>query len=479
MKLVKIGSASFERLINRNSHFKKRVTESVQKILDNVRLNGDDAVIRYTRKFDKVKLKTKDIRVTECETSGAYQDIKPEIVTALKTIMDNINKFYRKQIVKSWRTKDKEGVMLGEKIMPIDSVGVYVPSGTVPLVSSVYMTVLPARIAGVKRIVLVSPPNRFGSIDPYILVVANLLKVDEIYKVGGAQAIGALAFGTKTIPKVDKIVGPGNMYVTEAKRQVFGYCDIDKLAGPSEVVIIANQHADPEYIKADLLAQAEHHKGFAVLVTPSKRLVKAVKGEVDTGYIILTKNMIEATDVVNFLAPEHLQIIVKNPRNVLKRIRNAGAIFVGPYTPVTVGDYVAGFNQTRAAESSGPYDNHYESILRDWLKEQTVQYELWAGRAKELEREHQRLQVEIVSLQNQLSKSSRNNPSFDRFVAELQDTGNHANPQIQQLQTSLTQLQQQLVRLDIQAGQCTSPNRLTELENQQKQTRRQVYQVQQ
>ncbi|MBN1353382.1 MAG: histidinol dehydrogenase, partial [Candidatus Omnitrophica bacterium] len=216
MKLVKIGSTNYRRLVDRSLYFKKRLTESVKKILDDVRLYGDEAVSKYTKRFDKIKITSKNIRVTECETSGAYQDIKPEIVTALKTVMDNVDKFYKKQIRKSWRTKGKDGVMLGEKLSPIESVGVYVPSGTVPLVSSVYMTVLPARIAGVKRIVLVSPPNKFASINPYILVVANLLKVEEIYKIGGAQAIGALAFGTKTIPKVDKIVGPGNMYVTEA-----------------------------------------------------------------------------------------------------------------------------------------------------------------------------------------------------------------------------------------------------------------------
>jgi len=342
MKLVKIGSTNFKRLVDRNSHFKKRVTESVKKILDNVRLQGDEAVIRYTRKFDGVRLKAKDLKVSETETSAAYQDIKPEIVTALKTVMENVNKFYRKQIKKSWKTKDKEGVILGEKITPLESTGVYVPSGTVPLVSSVYMTVLPARIAGVKRISLVSPPNKYGTIDPYILVVANLLKVDQIYKVGGAQAIGALAFGTKTIPKVDKIVGPGNIYVTEAKRQVFGYCDIDMLAGPSEVVIIADRYADTKYLKADLAAQAEHAKGVAILVTPSKNIVKAIKKEINEGFVVLTKNLEEAAEVTNLLAPEHLQVMVRNPRNVMRKVRNAGAIFIGPYTPVTVGDYVAG-----------------------------------------------------------------------------------------------------------------------------------------
>jgi len=342
MKLVKIGSKNYRKLVNRNSHFKKRVSQSVKKILDSVRLYGDDAILRYTRKFDRIKMKPKDIRVTECEISGAYQNIKPEIVTALQLAIENITSFYKKQLKRSWKIKKKDGVILGERITPIDSVGVYVPSGTVPLVSSVYMTVLPARIAGVKRIALMSPPNKYGTIDPYILAVANLLKVDEIYKAGGAQAIGAMAFGTKTIPKVDKIVGPGNMYVTEAKRQVFGYSDIDMLAGPSEVVIAADKYAEAKYVIADLLSQAEHFKGFSVLVTPSKKLVKAVKREIEEGYIVLTKNMRETAEVVNVLAPEHLEIMVNNPRKVLKNIRNAGAIFIGPYTPVTVGDYVAG-----------------------------------------------------------------------------------------------------------------------------------------
>ncbi|MBL7158539.1 MAG: histidinol dehydrogenase [Candidatus Omnitrophica bacterium] len=342
MKLVKIGSTNFKKLVNRNSHFKKRVSESVKKILDNVRLHGDDAVIKYTRKFDGVRLRTKDLKVSETETSAAYQNIKPEIVNTLKAAMENINKFYRKQLKKSWRTRDKDGVILGEKITPLENVGVYVPSGTVPLVSSVYMTVLPARIAGVGRIALASPPNKYGTIDPYILVVADLLKVDEIYKVGGAQAIGALAFGTKTIPKVDKVVGPGNIYVTEAKRQVFGYCDIDMLAGPSEVVIIADRYADIKYLKADLAAQAEHAKGVAILVTPSKSIVKAIKKEINEGFIVLTKSLKEAVEVTNLLAPEHLQLMIKNPRNAMREIKNAGAIFIGPYTPVVVGDYVAG-----------------------------------------------------------------------------------------------------------------------------------------
>ncbi|MFH0763818.1 MAG: histidinol dehydrogenase [Candidatus Omnitrophota bacterium] len=342
MKLVRVGSKQFQKLCERGSGRNKRISGSVRKILENVKVGGDEAVIKYTRKFDRVKLAPKDLRVSACEMSGAYQDIKPEFVSTLKVVLDNINKFYRKQLKKSWKIKDADGVLLGEKISSLDRVGVYVPSGTVPLVSSVYMTVIPARMAGVKKIVLVTPPNLYKSVDPHILVVADLLKVDEIYKIGGAQAIAALAFGTKTIQKVDKIVGPGNAYVTEAKRQVFGYCDIDMLAGPTEVVIIANQLSNINFIKADLEAQAEHFMGLAILITNSKKLAKALKKENIKGYVILVKNMDEAADVANMLAAEHLQILTSNPKKIAKKITNAGAIFLGPYTPVAVGDYVAG-----------------------------------------------------------------------------------------------------------------------------------------
>lgn len=342
MKLVRLGSKQFQKLCERNLGRSRRLGESVRSIIEDVKLCGDEALIKYTKKFDKVKLTPRDFRVSECETSGAYQDIKPEFVTSLKVVLENINKFYRKQIKKSWKIKDTDGVLLGEKISPLEKVGVYVPSGTVPLVSSVYMTVIPAKMAGVKKIVLVTPPNQYRSVDPHILVVADLLKVDEIYKVGGAQAIAALAFGTKTIPKVDKIVGPGNAYVTEAKRQVFGYCDIDMMAGPTEVAIIANQFSNINFIRADLEAQAEHFMGLSILITNSKRVVKIFKKENIKGYIVQVRNMNEASDVANMIAAEHLQILTNNPKRIAKRIAHAGAIFLGPYTPVAVGDYVAG-----------------------------------------------------------------------------------------------------------------------------------------
>lgn len=342
MKIIRSSSKQFQKLCMRNSTSKKRVVETVRRIIEDVKAHGDDALVKYTRRFDKVKLNPRQLRVTESETSGAYQGISPEFVNTLKVIIENVTRFYKKQQRKPWKIKDADGVVLGERYSALDTVGVYVPSGTVPLVSSVYMTVLPAKIAGVKKIVLVTPPNKYCSIDPHILVVANLLKVDEIYKVGGAQAIAALAFGTRAIPKVDKIVGPGNEYVTEAKRQVFGYAGIDMIAGPSEVVVIANQYSNPAFVAQDLKAQAEHAKGLAILITNSKTLARRMRNEVGNGYIILVKNLEEACEVANIIAPEHLQIMVKSPQKVLRRIRNAGAIFIGPYAPTAVGDYIAG-----------------------------------------------------------------------------------------------------------------------------------------
>ncbi|MDP8258060.1 MAG: histidinol dehydrogenase [Candidatus Aadella gelida] len=367
MRRVKVGSKVFNNLVARGDQGKMRLQKKVSGILEKVRTEGDTALIRYTKKFDKVELKRKDLRVTEAEISGAYQDIKPEIVSTLKEVIDNINKFYKNQVPKSWSMKHDSGVELGEKFVPIEKVGVYVPSGTVPLVSSVYMTVLPAVIAGVKKITLVSPPNKYNSIDPHILVMANLLKVDEIYKIGGAQAIGALAFGTKTVPKVDKIVGPGNEYVTEAKRQVFGYCDIDMLAGPSEVLIIANHHANIDYLKQDLMAQAEHHKGLAILVTPSKKVFNALRDDASIkGYLIKVKNLEEAAEVSNMIAPEHLQLMVKSPKRVAKNITNAGAIFLGQYSPVSLGDYVAGPSHVLPTGGTARYSSGLN--LRSFMK---------------------------------------------------------------------------------------------------------------
>lgn len=344
MKIIRFSSKQLEKIYNRAYVGRSRVEEKVKKILAEVRAFGDEALFKYTRKFDGVRLPPRQLKVSEIDISGAYQNISPNFVTTLKIVIENVNRFYRKTVRKSWRMSDGDGVMLGENYMPLDSVGVYVPAGTAPLVSTVYMTVLPARIAGVKRIVVVSPPDKNGYINPHILVVADLLKVDEIYRVGGAQAIGALAYGTKTINRVDKIVGPGNVYVSEAKRQVFGAVDIDMIAGPTELVIIANRYSDPRLIIADLKAQAEHARGLSLLITNSKSLAREIRTHTpqESGFIILTKNLDQAVDIANTIAPEHLEILVSNPRALAKKIRNAGAVFLGPWSPTAVGDYVAG-----------------------------------------------------------------------------------------------------------------------------------------
>lgn len=343
MKTLRQGSTNLQKLYDRNLYArKKHIEEKVRLIIDDVKQNGDEALIKYTKRFDKVKLTTRQIRVAENEISGAFQNITSDFVGSLKTIINNVSTFYKKQLKKPCRVNGTEGVILKERIEPLDSVGVYIPAGTAPLVSSVYMTVIPAKVAGVKRIVIATPPDKEGHINPYILAVANLLNVNEIYKIGGAQAIAALALGTKTVPRVDKIVGPGNMYVTEAKRQLFGYVDIDMLAGPTELVVIANRHSNPDFVVADLEAQAEHIGGLSILITTSKELGREVQRRVSKGFIVFAKNIGEAVEIANRIAPEHLQILTNNPVSIAKKIKNAGAIFLGPYSPTAVGDYVAG-----------------------------------------------------------------------------------------------------------------------------------------
>jgi len=343
MKVLKQTGQGIDKLYNRHMYARKQhVEEKVRKIVDDVRLNGDTAVIKYTRKFDRTKLPIKNLRVPEAEISGAFQNITSEFITHLKFIINNVSTYYRKQLKKPGRVMNHEGVLLKEEIKPLDSVGIYIPAGTAPLVSSVYMTAVPAIVAGVKRIVIATPPNKDGQVNPYILAVANLLKVNEIYKMGGAQAIAALAYGTKTIPKVDKIIGPGNMFVTEAKRQLFGVVDIDMLAGPTELVVIANRYSNMEFVAADLEAQMEHIGGLSILITTSKQLVKYVRTRVQNGYAIFVKNMDEAVEIANKLAPEHLQILTNNPASIAKKVRHAGAVFLGPYSPTALGDYAAG-----------------------------------------------------------------------------------------------------------------------------------------
>ena len=342
MKSISRNGQLWQKLCARQLVRKRRVEDAVRKIVEDVYSGGDEAVLRYTRRFDGVKLSPKELRVTEAEISGSFQNLDPTFAIQLKTAIQNVQAFYSHPRMKPIRLQDSDGVVLGEKFDPIDCVGVYIPGGTASLVSTVYMTVIPAKKAGVKRIVLTTPPRQNGGVDPHILAVASLLGVDEVYKVGGAQAIAAMAFGTKAIPKVDKIVGPGNAFVAEAKRQVFGYVDVDTIAGPSEIAVIADRHSNPQYVLADLMGETEHAGGIGFLITTSKSLARLAKKQIPGGYCLLVKNLDEAVEVANQLAPEHLEIMVRSPQKLVKRITHSGAIFVGQYSPVTVGDYIAG-----------------------------------------------------------------------------------------------------------------------------------------
>ena len=356
MKILTNKGQALQKLYNRNIlNHKKTVDEKVRKIIEDIRQHGDEAVIKYTKRFDKAKLTAKELRVPENEISGAFQNITSDFISHLKVVTNNVSLFYKKQVQKPCRIKDKEGVLLKENIIPLENVGIYVPAGTAPLVSSVYMSVIPAKVAGVKRIAIATPPDKNGRVNPYILAVANLLKVNEIYKVGGAQAIAALALGTKAIPKVDKIVGPGNSFVTEAKRQLFGFVDIDMLAGPSELAIIANRHTNPNFVIADMEGQIEHLGGLAILVSTSKQLIRQVRKRVPKGYAIIAKNIDEAIDIVNNIAPEHLQIMVNNATSISNKIINAGAIFLGEYSPTALGDYAAGPSHVLPTMGSARY----------------------------------------------------------------------------------------------------------------------------
>ncbi len=323
--------------------FDPTIFKKVNRILAEVRQSGDTALRRYTREFDGIDLPLKRLAVTQGDINRAFEKIQVPFVPLLKQITENVREYYEKELKKSFEIIGPNGVHLGKRYEPLDRVGIYIPAGTAPLVSTVYMTVIPAKVAGVKNIAICTPPRRdTGDIDPHILAVANLLGVNEIYRVGGVQAIGGMAFGTKTIPKVDKIVGPGNAYVTEAKRQVYGFVDIDMVAGPSEVAILADATANPDFVTCDLLAQTEHHGGMGYLITNSKKLVESMRKRVDSGIIIQVKSIAEGCEVANEIAAEHLEIMTEDPATVAKSIRHAGAIFLGQYSPTVIGDYIAG-----------------------------------------------------------------------------------------------------------------------------------------
>jgi len=339
--------------------FSPKKIEAARKIIRDVRRKGDRALRKFTLEFDGAEIKS--LRVPEREIRSARKVITPEVKKSFRRVEGNIRRYCLSNLIKSWRQGRGDGHSWGEKVTPIERVGIYVPGGKAPLVSSLFMAAVPARLAGVARIAICTPPQTDGTINPYILAAADFLGIGEIYRIGGAQAIAALAFGTETVPRVDKIVGPGNIYVTLAKKEVYGIVGIDMLAGPSEVVILADGKARPAFIAADLLAQAEHGGGgMSILITSSGRLISGVKKEADSllsdlsrksilgkslkegTWLIKVKSIKNGIDLVNRIAPEHLEIMAGNPDRILPAIKNAGAIFLGEYSPVAAGDYVAG-----------------------------------------------------------------------------------------------------------------------------------------
>lgn len=367
MRIVKLNEENkrdlLKNLLKRSTTSYPEYEKTVSEIINNVKDNGDKALFEYTLKFDKFSLNADNIRVTKQEIEAAYKEMDPKYVEVIKRAKENIVAFHEKQVRQSWIDTKPDGSILGQRIIPIEKAGTYVPGGKAAYPSSVLMNILPAKVAGVSKVVMVTPPDAQGKINPGTLVAADIAGVDEIYKVGGAQAIAALAFGTESVPKVDKITGPGNIYVALAKKAVYGNVGIDSIAGPSEIIVLADETANPRYVAADLLSQAEHDQlASAILVTTDEKLAAKVSEEVDGftkvlsradiikasldnfGYILVAKNMEEAIDTVNEIAGEHLEILTKNPFNTMTKIKNAGAIFLGEYSSEPLGDYFAGPN---------------------------------------------------------------------------------------------------------------------------------------
>lgn len=364
VELTKESTANLlEGLLKRSPASYGKFESQVNEIIENVRAKGDEAVFGYTKQFDGADINAGSVLVTEDEIKQAYESVDPSLLAVIRKSLVNIKSFHEKQRQQSWFASEENGIILGQKVTPLEIAGVYVPGGKAVYPSSVLMNVVPAKVAGVSRIIMATPPGKDGKIYPSTLVAAKEAGVDEIYKAGGAQAIAAMAFGTKSIPKTDKIVGPGNIYVALAKKAVFGYVSIDSIAGPSEILVLADESADPVYAAADLLSQAEHDEmASAIFITDCSALAQKVSDEIgrqleklprkdiikksldNYGYILVADNMEEAIEAANKIASEHLEILTKDPFTVMARIRNAGAIFIGPYSSEPLGDYFAGPN---------------------------------------------------------------------------------------------------------------------------------------
>jgi len=367
MRIIKLTDETkknlMEDLLKRSPNNYSQYESTVNDILANVKENKNQAVFEYTAKFDKFNLTAENIKVSRAEIEEAYTLMDADLVEVIRKAADNIRAFHMKQLRNSWFDAKEDGTILGMKITPIEKAGVYVPGGKAAYPSSVLMNVIPAKVAGVKEVIMTTPPSADGKINPGTLVAADIAGVDTIYKVGGAQAIGALAFGTESIPKVDKITGPGNIFVALAKKAVSGFVSIDSIAGPSEILVLADEGANPRYIAADMLSQAEHDElASAILMTTSEELAKKVSEEVDKftavlsrkeiiqksldnyGYILVADTMEQAIETTNEIASEHLEILTTNPFDTMTKIRNAGAIFLGEYSSEPLGDYFAGPN---------------------------------------------------------------------------------------------------------------------------------------
>lgn len=393
MRIVKLTGESknniLETLLKRSPNQYDQYQSTVSDILEDVKKNGDKAVFSYTKKFDGADITAQSLTVTQEEIEEAYSLVDAGLVEVMKKSIQNIRTYHEKQVRNSWFDTREDGVILGQRITPLASVGVYVPGGKAAYPSSVLMNIIPAKVAGVARIVMTTPPGADGKVNPATLVAANLAGATEVYKVGGAQAIAALAYGTESIQKVDKIVGPGNIFVALAKKTVYGHVSIDSVAGPSEVMVLADETANPRYVAADLLSQAEHDElASAILVTTSKELAEKVSAQVEEfaavlsrrdiirksienyGYILLADSMEDAIDVVNEVASEHLEILTANPFDTMTRVKNAGAIFLGEYSCEPLGDYFAGPNHVLPTNGTAKFFSPLS--VDDFIKKSSV-----------------------------------------------------------------------------------------------------------
>lgn len=393
MRIEKLDESTkknlLEDLLKRSPNNYGKYESSVREILDAVKEKGDEAVFSYTKKFDGAEIHAQNVLVTEEEVAEAYAQVDASLLEIIRKSLKNIESYHAKQMQYSWFDSKPDGTMLGQKVTALRRVGVYVPGGTAVYPSSVLMNIMPAKVAGVDEIIMATPPGKDGRVNPTTLVAAKEAGADAIYKVGGAQAIAALAYGTESIPKVDKIVGPGNIYVALAKKAVYGYVSIDSIAGPSEILVLADETANPRYVAADLLSQAEHDElASAILVTTSRELAENVSLQIDGfvrelsrreiiqksldnyGHILVAETMEDAIDAANEIASEHLEIVTADPFNVMTKIRNAGAIFIGEYSSEPLGDYFAGPNHVLPTNGTAKFFSPLS--VDDFLKKSSI-----------------------------------------------------------------------------------------------------------